>query len=374
MQENNPKKILIGFLGNIHFDTRCKNLYESLKQYGHNVHFIGFDFLTKDFSTTIGEITVYKIEKKNPLFFYLKCFFGFLKKAFSDKYDIIFAEDVFALPALTIAARYKKAKIFYDSRELYGFLAALTERKLVQSLISRIESFFIKKVNGVIVTGSMDADFLKKQYNLNNTILLRNLPYFKTEFRSVRLKEKFKIPSENLLIIYQGIVVKGRGIRIALEALKDLNKTTFIIIGDGEYRDYYQEMIGEMGLKDKVFFTGKIPQEDLLNYTAEADLGLCLIENISISYYYALPNKLFEYIMADVPVVITNLPQMVKVVDDYKVGYVIEDNDSKTLMNLLKFLEDDRTPLKLLKENCKKAKEELNWEKEFSGFYKNILE
>ena len=94
-------------------------------------------------------------------------------------------------------------------------------------------------------------------------------------------------------------------------------KCDLVVLGTGVFRTKYEKLASELGITDRIHFLGNIDQKELINYTAGADIGVALIENISKSYYYALPNKLFEYIMANVPVLISDLPQMKKIVDDY---------------------------------------------------------
>ncbi|MDX1700370.1 MAG: hypothetical protein R3250_07115, partial [Melioribacteraceae bacterium] len=101
---------------------------------------------------------------------------------------------------------------------------------------------------------------------------------------------------------------------------------------------------------------------------AGADLGLALIENISISYYYALPNKLFEYIMAGVPVLSSNLPQMKIIIDTYGVGRYADPENKGEIISLLKEMLNDTDLLKTYKSNCNVAAKELNWENEFIKF------
>ncbi|MCB0731157.1 MAG: glycosyltransferase, partial [Ignavibacteriae bacterium] len=115
-------------------------------------------------------------------------------------------------------------------------------------------------------------------------------------------------------------------------------------------------------------FIGAVNHSELLNYTAGADIGLALIENISISYYYALPNKLFEYIMAGIPIFASNLPQMKKVIDEYNVGkYVDPENENEMIKNLEELIKDQKL-LSDFSANCKKASKILNWENEFEKF------
>ena len=127
-----------------------------------------------------------------------------------------------------------------------------------------------------------------------------------------------------------------------------------------------------MNLADQVYFIGKFTQEDLPKITASADIGVSLIENLSISYYYALPNKLFEYIMAEVPVIVSDLPQMREIVEKYDVGFVVDLNEKNELINAIKKLTEDKTFHESKKRNCRNAAQELNWENEVVNLLNQI--
>ncbi|MCS7053879.1 MAG: glycosyltransferase [Ignavibacterium sp.] len=367
------KKALIAFLGNINYDTRCFNLFNSLKKAGYEVEFIGFDWLTKNFTSQKGEKTIYKLVKKSPsLTFYFK-FYSILKlNLLIKKYDLLFAEDLYTLPACIIIGKLKRAKIIYDSRELFGFLAGLKDRPFIQFLWQIVEKIFIKKSDLVLVTGLLDELFLQKKYNISNTIVIRNLPLFNKSFKKIDLYDKYKIDESKKILVYQGVVVKGRGIRIIFDLLKQTDEYILLILGDGEDLTYFKELAISMSINHKVIFVGKIPQEELLNYTSGSFVGLSLIENLSLSYYYALPNKLFEYIMAEIPVIVTNLPQMKSVIDEFQVGYVVEESDIESLKAILQELSSDKNHYEQLKLNCRKASEILCWEKEFTLLNKKL--
>ncbi|MDZ7765466.1 MAG: glycosyltransferase [Melioribacteraceae bacterium] len=110
-----------------------------------------------------------------------------------------------------------------------------------------------------------------------------------------------------------------------------------------------------------------------MNYTAAADVGVCLIENISISYYHALPNKLFEYIMAGIPVISSSLPQMKKIVEQYNVGVCVDLEKTTDVSNDLNEMLSDESKLETYKDNCKKAAQELNWDVEFEKVKDKLL-
>lgn len=370
---SNNKKVLITFLGNIDYDTRCNNLFNSFSEKGYDVEFIGFDWLTENFSTTKGKKTVYKLSKKSlSLFFYLK-FYSLLKlKALSKKFDIIFAEDLYCLPVCIIAGKLKGAKVIYDCRELFGFLAGLKNKKFIQKFWSWIEKLFIRKADLILTTGEMDSEFIRKQYNLHNDLVIRNLPLYKKSDFPVDYYSLLGIDKSKKVLLYQGVVLHGRGLKMIFEFLQTSDDFVLVVLGSGEMIEYYKNLSFQMKLNDKVFFVGKIPQDKLMDYTAGGFVGLSLIENISKSYYYALPNKLFEYIMAEIPVIATDLPQMKKIIDDYKVGFAIAEGNVEQLKAVLTQLRNDQNLYAQLKLNCRTASHLLNWDGEIDKLFTKI--
>jgi len=368
---SSKNKVLITFLGNLNYDTRCKNLFNTLKVNGYEVEFLGFDWLTKDFKPVEGEITINKLHKGFlSLSFYLKFAWHIKFYLMTSRASIIFAEDIYTLPFAVIFGKLKRARVFYDSRELYGHLAGLKGKKTKQGFWRIVEKVFIKKVGHIITTGKLDSDFLIKKYKVDDPILLRNLPrYFKPKVEH-NLRSLFRIEKNKKILLYQGVIHKGRGLRPTYKALKELKDYVLVIIGDGELEAYYKNLAMEMGINDQVIFAGKINQDEILSYTKTADVGLSIIENISLSYYYALPNKLFEYIMAEIPVVVSNLPQMKEVVEKHEVGMVVDLDNPDELVKAIKQLIADEDLCKKFKENCRTASQELNWENEV----KNLLE
>ena len=289
---------------------------------------------------------------------------------FSSRAIIFFAEDIYTLPFAVIFGKLKRVKIFYDSRELYGHIAGLKERKFVQSFWKIVEKFFIKHADYILTTGSMDSDVLKEMYGVTNTVVLRNLPRFYKPAQQTDLRTQLGISTDKKILLYQGVILKGRGFEKIFNILPDMSEFVFVIVGGGEFENYYKNLAVEQNVIDQVFFIGKFSQEDLPKLTPSADVGIALIENISKSYYYALPNKLFEYIMAEVPVVVSNLPQMKEIVDKYNVGFAVDFDNKAEIITALKNLTSEEVQYKKFKQNCKTASEELNWENEVG----NLLE
>ncbi len=368
------KTACITFLGNPYLDSRIVNLIDSLQANNVKVKVIAFDWQTPDFVTVKGDVTIYKLTKQSfSALFYIKFLFLLFKALRKIKADYYFAEDIYVLPTTSFFAKRRKAKLYYNSRELYSHIGGLKDKRSVQVLISLVEKFYINKPDYVLVTGELDAEYLTHIYGITNTLLLRNLPSFNKPDKKIDFRSRFNIPKESLILLYQGVLLKGRGISLMLKALQKIQNTVFIIIGEGVYRKDFEAEAERLGVSDRVFFLGAVEHEQLLQYTAGADVGVALIENISLSYFYALPNKLFEYIMAEVPVLVTNLPQMKAIIEDYGVGEFITAEEPEIIINVIRRWQESPEILKSYKENCVVASKELNWQVEFDKVRKILL-
>ncbi len=364
----------ISFLGNAIHDSRVSNLLKSLTDKGISTNVISFDWNRKFVENQNKSIKIFFITKsKFSLLFYLKFSFLLLRTLLKNKAGYYFAEDIYTLPFVYFIGKIRKAKIIYDCRELYPFLAGLRNRKVIQWLIKRIENFFITKVDNILTTGEMDSQFLNDYYGITNTIVLRNLPVYKANIHRIDLHKKFQIPGEKRIILYQGVLSEGRGIELILNALKILPDYAFVILGEGAFKEKFIGLSKKLNLSNRIYFGGMITQEKLLNYTAGADLGIALIENISKSYYYALPNKLFEYIMAGIPVIVSALPQMKNIIETYDVGKIVVDLQPENIANIIDSFLQNKSEVEKTKKNCNAAAKNLNWEKEFNIVFPELF-
>jgi glycosyltransferase involved in cell wall biosynthesis len=199
------------------------------------------------------------------------------------------------------------------------------------------------------------------------------LPVYKAKISKIDLHKKFGIPDENRIILYQGVLSEGRGIELILNALKILPNYAFVILGEGAFKEKFIGLSKKLNLSNRVHFSGMIPQDKLLDYTAGADLGIALIENISKSYFYALPNKLFEYIMAGIPVIVSDLPQMKNIIETYDVGKIVIDLQPKNIADTIDGFLQDKSEVEKIKKNCNAAAKNLNWEKEFNLVFPKLF-
>lgn len=360
------KKIHISFLGNPRFDSRITNLSNSLREDGCKVSVLGFDWFISSEDYIDEETRIFSIKKnKFSFLFYLQFAFILINELVRSDADVYFAEDLYTLPFVTTIAKIKRAKVYYNSREIYAHLGGLSNRPTLQKIVKSIEQYFIRKVDRVLTTGPLDSQFIEKLYNINDTMVVRNIPLHKTAVAKIDLRTKYNINHDKLILIYQGVILPGRGLKQTINAVAKLPKTVLIILGDGEQKNNFIELCKKLNISDRIFFLGTVDQKELINYTTAGDVGLSLIENISISYYHALPNKLFEYIMAGLPVLCSDLPQMKAIIEKYNVGESINiENEENIFTTLNKWCENPNI-LNTYKTNCIEATKELNWQEEY---------
>lgn len=292
-----------------------------------------------------------------------------LKEALKFNPDFVHCHDVYTLPiGEKIIAKLgeENIKLIYDSHELWSQASNnLTMPKPLLYIQNSIEKKIIKKCDSIITVSPSIVKYLKKVYNLcESPILIRNIPFLYKNVEKEKLFHKqFKLDDTKRILIYQGVISKGRGIEKLIEAMKYVDeKIVFVILGNGSMVENYKNFVKELNLQNRVYFHPAVSPDVLVKYTASADLGVSLIKNICLSYYYSLPNKMFEYIQAEIPVLCSNYPDMEDIVTNYRVGEVTNPDDSNNIADAINKILSDNKMYKEYVDNCISAKTELNWQ------------
>lgn len=235
--------------------------------------------------------------------------------------DVLWAGDVYCLlPAVVLRWRWN-ARVVYDAREIYSSLGSLAERRVAQTLLAWYERLLVRWVDRVVTSGQRDAEELARLLPLRAVPeVVLNVPFYAEPTRTNRLRERCCIEHDALVVLYQGAVQRGRGLLRAVEAIALLKTAHLCILGDGDFAGAVEHHARACGVAAQVHLLGSVPYDELLDWTASADVGWCWIEPISHSYELALPNKLFEYAMARVPVLASDLPAIRSVLEEFPFG------------------------------------------------------
>jgi len=278
---------------------------------------------------------------------------------------IYHAQDLYSLPVAWLGAKRHGRPLIYDSHEYYLGTSSLSQRRLERSIWGLVERTFIGRADEVITVCDAIADRLREQYKIRRPRVLRNVPIWRAPRRTNRLREILRLDPDTSILLYQGVIERGRGLFATLDALADLEACHFVALGDGTLREETKARARCLGLSERVSFLDPVASEDLLEYTASADVGLCLIENTGFSYYHSLPNKLFEYMMAGVPVIASDFPEIGRAVRESRSGLTVDPEDPVEIARAIRRLTQDQR----LRETCahnalRAAADRYNWNRE----------
>jgi glycosyltransferase involved in cell wall biosynthesis len=199
---------------------------------------------------------------------------------------------------------------------------------------------------------------------------IRNVSY-KNKVEKFDSKTELGLPEDKKIIILQGAFINvERGAEEAVLAMQYVDGAILLIIGGGDVFDKLRKMAVDLDLTPKVKFVDKVPYHRLMHYTVNATIGLSLDKNTNLNYKYSLPNKLFDYIQAGVPVLVSNLVEPKKIVSEYNIGEIIESHDPKHIAEKMMYMLSATDKIEIWKTNLKKAAEVYCWENE----EKNLLE
>ena len=279
------------------------------------------------------------------------------------------AHSLSTLPISVFFKWFKKCKLIYDAHEIE------TETSTVQGvrkLISKkIEQFFIKYSDVIVLTSKGHANWYKKQFPNLKVVFIRNCPYLRNshELKNNFFREQFSIPDNNLIFIYQGAISRPRGINILIEVFQKSNPNKHIVfMGFGQ--DASRVKAISQTVKN-IHFHSAVNPNDVWKYTSSADVGIHMMDDSCVNHLYALPNKPMEYLNVGLPAIVSNLPEMSSLIIDSNAGWVVEVNSAKQLLRLVNSMEFDEVQNK--SKIAIKWSKENNWEKEALKLY-NVYE
>ena len=324
----------------------------------------------------IEGIAIKRINKKfqsNTLLGKIEFTLKFTFSAVREKADVYHAHDLSTLLECYIASRINRSGLVYDAHELF---ADPTKSRVGAFLYSILEKHLIKKADLVITVDHYRSNVLAATYKLKSLpMFMMNVPLLKP-FRlgadyaaSITPEDISRLKNNRRIILHQGTIQAGRGGGMGLvelvESMKYLDEQYYLLmVGDGPLREDLEKMSVEMVVNHRICFTGMVSLTRLPDYTRLADIGVIVYKNTCLDYYYASPNKLFEYIHANVPVLAPDYPLLKEIVEKYDIGVLIDKVEPEEIAAKIKLAFSDMNNYRKTKENTEVAKRDLNWENE----------
>lgn len=263
----------------------------------------------------------------------LQWYWNIFKFLMRKKIGCINCHNLSILPLCVLLKILKQAKLIYDTHELE---TETTNSIGFRKRLSKItEKFFMPFIDETVVVNENIARWYQDTYGLKKVWVVKNVPYYREgEIKKTSiLRDTFKIQKEDILFLYQGLIGYGRGIKLLLKIFSQLNADKHIVfLGYGSEKLIEQIMEYNKHYSNIHYFPAVKPGE-VPYYTASADVGISLIENVCMSYYLCLPNKMFEYVSCGVPAIVSDFPVMSSFIDKYNCGWKVKlDEESVVLL------------------------------------------
>jgi glycosyltransferase involved in cell wall biosynthesis len=254
------------------------------------------------------------------LFKYVEYTARVLSHAKSVRASIVTIHSLSLLPLGVLAKWLLGARLVYDCHELETETFGLTG--LRQRLARIVERSLIGQADLVLVVSPGISDWYTRAYGIDNVYTVMNCPPTRASVASDRLRESLGIPTGRKIVIYQGGIIPGRGVEGLLNAFAahDDGVHVLVLMGYGELTPLAQDFAGRHA---NIFVQPAVAPEVVLENTASADVGVSYIDNPSLNDRHCLPNKLFEYIMAGLPVLVNDAPDMKCLVEGRGIGAVL---------------------------------------------------
>lgn len=359
-------------------DQRVHKVCTTLQNLGYDVTLVGrrqwrsLPLEKRDYKTK----RMFLLFEKGPLFYleFQKRLFWYL---IFHKADVFVSNDLDTLFPNYLVSTLKGINIVYDSHELFCEVPELQNNSFKKNLWKRLEKWIFPKLKYAFTVNKSIAKIYSREYNVDVKVV-RNVPLLSNQKKVEHLsKEELGLDINKKIIVLQGAGINiDRGAEEAVQAMQYLDNAILLIIGSGDVINILKQLVVDLKLSDKVQFIGKVPFIKLIQYTYLADLGLTLDKDTNINYKYSLPNKLFDYIHAEVPVLSSNLIEIKNIINEYEIGDTIDNHEPKHIAEKINSILIDETKLTMWKKNTKIAATKLNWELEeqqLIAIYKQFL-
>lgn len=350
------KRVVISVSNDISTDQRVLKVAKTCYDNGYDILILGrlrtnskklqLPYHHKRFKLLFDSSFLFYAEFNIRLFFYLL----FIKS------DILLANDTDTLVANFLVSKLKNKKLIFDAHELFPEVPELQHRPFVKKIWEFIEnSIFPHLQNSYTVCDSI-AEYYRIKYNIYMKVI-RNVPYYEEYSTSNDETNSEKI------ILYQGAINVGRGLEWVIDAMPLIENAKLVIIGDGDIKNELIKRVELANLTHCVVFVDKMLPDQLKEYSKQATIGLCLLDNIGLSYYYALPNRIFDYIQARLPILATSFPEITKIVANYNTGILINHYEPEYLADIINQMLENPYPTnhfnKLAMQFCWENEEEI---------------
>lgn len=351
-------------------DPRVIKQIKTAFKFGYDVVFIGLkdEFFDQLFLDEL-KIKYHIIELPNKYKGKLKTIFGkllrslylflqFKKTIQFYKPKIVHSNDFDVLIPSYFAAKRLKCKIIYDTHEIWIENNEFQTRKIYKKVMFYIEKYLIRRVDKVISVSQSSADYLHKIYKIIKPIVITNCPLVTPQSHLFSKGDKFEV-------LYHGLITANRGYEELVLSSRYVNDNIAIVLrGYGSLEQKIKSLITEYSLQDKVTLANPVEIINLVPYAAHSNVGVVLTKPTNLNFSLTVSNKIFEYVHAGLPVIMSDIPEHRLLNEKYHFGLIIDNIDPESISIAISKLYNETQLYESLVLGAKKMASEMNWETE----------
>ncbi len=278
---------------------------------------------------------------------------------------IIWANDLNTLGVGYFAAKICNAKLIYDSHEIFTEGNSFASYTFIgKKILRKIEKQIIKKADAVIVTTNYRKNYLEEKYKIEDINVVMNCYHYIDINKTDLFREEFGINNNKTIFLYQGLIRRERGIFMLVDAMSECEGAVLVFMGNGSDKQDLYNYIIEKKCTNRIFIKDAVDMNDIMKYTSSADVGFQLLQNSGINHYSTISNKVFEYIMAEIPIIASDFPELRKLIINNEIGFVVNQDDKTEIVKAITNIIADKKKRIRFRNNVKKIRHQYTWENE----------
>lgn len=359
------KRIICTVITDINYDQRMQRICTALSEQDYEVLLIGRmlshseklskqSYKQKRLQCLFNKGFLFYAEINIRFFFFLLC----------NRFDAVCSIDLDTILPGFLLSKLKRKVFIHDAHELFSEMPELDSRPVVKKVWTAIEQFVFPRMKYAYTESSGYQKVYHEKYPMTRFEVVRNVPFY---YQAKRDKD-------DGYILYQGALNVGRGLEYAIEAMQHIDSELWLA-GEGELSAILRQQVEQLQLQDKVKFLGWVKPLDLRSITQRAHIGINLLDINNRHYQLSFPNKLFDYIMAELPQISMNFPYYQEVTKHKSIGFLIDELSVESVYKALSNLQHNTEYYAKCVSHCKELKEMHNWNVEqqtLIDFYERI--
>ncbi len=302
-------------------------------------------------------------------------FFAFIARDYHA--DVISCHDINALKigymAVMLSPKGRRPKLVYDAHEFEPGRNSTRLQRETERIVRQEKHLMNRCALSIVVNDSIADDYQRMYALKERPLVVRSTPFLWqldeqiiTERRK-ELTDKLGVPENAFILMYHGGLMTNRGIENIIECVSRCRDIVMVFMGSAqsdEYQGCLEKLAAEKGASERILFIQPVPPDRIWEYAGAASCGIHITLGFVKNHFYNLPNKFFENIQSETPMITSNYPEMKRLIDKYDIGLTCDPENLEEVCACIKRMKDDKALYARFKENIKTAKRELCWENE----------